>query len=130
MREGLRPELTGKCLELIYSQSGNANLASLAGGALLGALFWDDASHAVILGWSAAYLVMIWIRYRLGVRFRGAGPDVARSQRWLAWFRIAVAVSGALWGAFALYLAQRANALQLAVVALTLGALLSGAAIA
>jgi diguanylate cyclase (GGDEF)-like protein len=130
MREPMPPELTGKCLELIYSQSANANLASLAGGALLGVLFWDDASHAVILGWSAAYLAMIWIRYRLGVRFRGAAPDSARSRRWLVWFRLAVGVSGALWGAYAVYLAQRGNPLQLAVVTLTLGALLSGAAIA
>ena len=130
MPAAMRPELTAKCLELIYSQSANANLASLAGGALLGALFWDDASRVVILGWGAAYLGMIWIRYALGRRYLGAAPDVEATQRWLSRFRLAVGVSGLLWGAFALYLAQGADPLQLAVVTLTLGALLSGAAIA
>jgi diguanylate cyclase (GGDEF)-like protein len=130
MRETMRPELTAKCLELIYSQSANANLASLAGGALLGAMFWDDASRLVILGWGAAYLGMIWIRYALGRRYLGAAPDVESTRQWLQRFRLAVGVSGLLWGVFALYLAQRADALQLAVVTLTLGALLSGAAIA
>jgi diguanylate cyclase (GGDEF)-like protein len=130
MREGMRPELTAKCLELIYSQSANANLASLAGGALLAAMFWDDANRAVILAWGAAYLLMIWIRYRLGRRYLGAPPDATGSRRWLQSFRAAVFASGVLWGVFALYLAPLANPLQLAVVTLTLGALLSGAAIA
>ncbi|MGH8030490.1 MAG: GGDEF domain-containing protein [Arenimonas sp.] len=130
MREKMRPELTAKCLELIYAQSANANLASLAGGALLGAMFWDDASRVVILAWSVAYLVMIWIRYALGRRYLGAPPDAAGSRRWLQLFRLAVGLSGALWGVYALYLAQHSNPLQLAVVILTLGALLSGAAIA
>jgi diguanylate cyclase (GGDEF)-like protein len=130
MRETMRPELMAKCLELIYSQSANANLASLAGGALLGAMFWNDASRGVILAWAAAYLGMIWIRYALGRRYLGAAPDVESTRRWLRRFRLAVGVSGLLWGLFALYLAQDADALQLAVVTLTLGALLSGAAIA
>ena len=130
MREAMRPELTAKCLELIYSQSANANLASLAGGALLAAMFWDDASRVVILAWFAAYLGMIWIRYALGRRYLGAPFDATGLRRWLHWFRLAVFASGALWGVFALYLAQHANPLQLAVVTLTLGALLSGAAVA
>jgi len=130
MRETMRPELTAKCLELIYSQSANANTASLAGGALLGAMFWGEDTRAVILAWGAAYLAMIWIRYRLGKRYLGAPPDAAGSRRWLNLFRAAVFASGVLWGAFAVYLAARANPLQLAVVCLTVGALLSGAAIA
>src|SRR5690348_13026602 len=119
MPAAMRPELTAKCLELIYSQSANANLASLAGGALLGAMFWNDASRVVILGWGAAYLAMIWIRYRLGKRYLGAPPDAAGSRRWLVLFRAAVGMSGVLWGLFAIYLAARANPLQLAVVTLT-----------
>ena len=130
MRATMSPELTAKCLELIYSQSANANVASLAGGTLLGAMFWDDAHRGVILAWGAAYLLMIWIRYRLGRRYLGAPPDAASSRRWLNLFRAAVLVSGMLWGAFALYLVHDANPMQLAVVTLVLGALLSGAAIA
>jgi diguanylate cyclase (GGDEF)-like protein len=130
MREPMRPELTAKCLELIYSQSANANLASVGGGVLLGAMFWPRAEHAVVLGWGVAYLAMIWIRYRLALRFRGAPPGVDTSGRWLRAFRLAVGLSGVLWGAYAVYLATLANPMQLAVVALTVGALLSGAAIA
>src|SRR5689334_22073723 len=124
MRETMRPQLTAKCLELIYSQSANANTASIAGGALLGVMFWGESTRAVILAWGAAYLAMIWIRYRLGRRYLGATPDADSSRRWLSLFRIAVFASGALWGAFAVYLAARANPLQLAVVTLTVGALL------
>jgi diguanylate cyclase (GGDEF)-like protein len=130
MREPMRPEVTAKCLELIYSQSANANIASIAGGTLLGVMFWDVASRAVILAWGAAYLLMIWIRSRLALRFRGAPPGPDTSGRWARHFRRAVFVSGALWGAYGLYLATLANPLQLAVVTLTLGALLSGATIA
>jgi hypothetical protein len=125
----MRPELAAKCLELIYSQSANANLASLAGGALLGVMFWDVASRAVILGWAVAYLLVIHYRYRLGLRFRHA-PDTDSSERWASGFRLAVGVSGVLWGGFAVYLASLGTSLQVAVVALTVGALLSGAAIA
>ena len=130
MRESMRPEVTAKCLELIYAQSANANIASVAGGTLLGAMFWDIASRPVILAWGAAYLLMIWIRYRLAQRFRGTPPGPDTSGRWARYFRWVVFLSGVLWGAYGVYLATLSNPLQLAVVTLTLGALLSGAAIA
>lgn len=129
MQDTMPRELTAKCLELIYSQSANANLASLAGGTLLGVLFWDVADRAVILAWGAAYLLMILYRYRLGQRF-GSDPGAEASERWASGFRLAVGVSGVLWGAFAVYLASLGTPIQVAVVALTVGALLSGAAIA
>jgi diguanylate cyclase (GGDEF)-like protein len=125
----MRSELVAKCLQLIYAQSGNANLASLAGGFLLAVLFWDIADRAILLGWGGAYLLMILYRYRLGLRFRNASPEEA-TRRWLNGFLVAVFLSGALWGAYAVYLAHLASDLQLAVVVLTVGALLSGAAIA
>lgn len=129
MPSDLRPELIKKCLQLIYAQSTNANVASIGGGALLGALFWNIADRRIIVGWAIAYLLMIVYRYRLGQRFQHAKPEEA-SQRWLNGFRAAVLVSGILWGAYAVYLASLANEMQLAVVVLTVGALLSGAAIA
>jgi len=129
MPSDLRPELTAKCLQLIYSQSANANVASIGGGALLGVLFWDIADRRIIIGWGLAYLLMILYRFQLGQRFQHANAEVA-SARWLNGFRLAVLLSGALWGAYAVYLASLANEMQLAVVVLTVGALLSGAAIA
>ncbi len=129
MPSALRPELTAKCLQLIYSQSANANVASMGGGALLGTLFWNIADRRIIVAWAVAYLLMILYRYRLGQRFQHAKPEEA-SQKWLNGFLSAVLVSGMLWGAYAVYLASMANEMQLAVVVLTVGALLSGAAIA
>jgi hypothetical protein len=88
----MRSELVAKCLQLIYAQSGNANLASLAGGFLLAVLFWDIADRAILLGWGGAYLLMILYRYRLGLRFRNASPEEA-TRRWLNGFLVAVFLS-------------------------------------
>ena len=127
MHNTLRPELAAKCVEMLYSQASNAYTASIVAGVLVGALYWNLASRAVIVGWGVAYLAMIAIRHLLGVRYRMRLQTIDQSPAWLRYFRSPVFVCGALWGAFGVYLASHGDAYHLAALLLTLGALVSGA---
>jgi diguanylate cyclase (GGDEF)-like protein len=125
----LRPELTSRSIELLYFQSSNAYSASIAAGAILVVLFWNHAPRTGIAAWAISYGIMIAIRHQLGTRFRAAPRRAEDSQRWLLYYATAVGICGVIWGVYGAFLAQHADAYQLAVVLLALGALLSGAVI-
>lgn len=126
MKQALRPELISKCLELIYYQASNAYTSSIAAGLILAGLFWGRVPALAIGAWALSYAVMIGLRHVLGMRFKAAsrGPDDAN--RWLSYYVIAVFVSGCIWGAYGVYLANHADPYRLTAVVLALGALVSG----
>jgi len=127
MEKPLRPELVAKCVELLYAQAANAYTSSVVAGSILIALYWTIADHGVLLGWAAAYGAMIGARYVLGRRFRLVHPAPSNVERWLFRFFAAVLICGALWGVLAVYLVQFDDPQRQAVVAIAIGALVSGA---
>jgi diguanylate cyclase (GGDEF)-like protein len=127
MRQTLRPELVSKCLEMVYAQAVTAYTASIVAALFLGALFWNMASTEVIVGWMVAYVVLVVLRHQVYVRFRLQVPGAQSSGRWLRWFELGLLATGVMWGLFSVYLAQHGDPHRLAVVVITLGALVSGA---
>jgi diguanylate cyclase (GGDEF)-like protein len=126
-----RPELTAKSIELMYFQASNAYSSSIAAGAILAVLFWNQAPRLGIAAWAISYAVVIAIRHLLGIRFRAAPRRAEDAQRWLNYFATVVGISGVIWGVYGAFLAQHASdPYDLAVVLLALGALLSGAVVA
>lgn len=123
----LRPELISKCIELMYFQASNAYSSSVVAGLILGVLFWNRAPRAGIIAWFVCYGIMIAIRHRLGVRFLATPRRHEDAQRWLRYFAVVVGICGLIWGVYGVFLAHHADTYEIAVVILSLGALLSGA---
>lgn len=125
-----RPDLAYKCLDMVYRQARNAYASSIVVGVFIAALFWSQADHRIIVGWTLAYGAMIVLRHRLGTLFALQLPSESHWKRWLGYMEGTVLASGVLWGGYGAYLATVADADRLAAIVITLGGLVSGAVIA
>ena len=91
-----------------------AALAGYAAGVgVVAVLFWASTATPVMLGWMAAFGLMLGIRLVVAQRFRRARPQTLEDwQRWRQAMNIGTVAAGALWGATGWIFYARGNDIQ------------------
>jgi two-component system, sensor histidine kinase len=105
----------------LYANTPINSVGSLALATLLVVMLWSEADHSTLLGWIAALAAVHGVRtwqWRLYNREQPESP--ARLRLWTNRFLIAVAISGALWGAPAILFYEQVELVGKTYIALLL----------
>jgi len=62
------------------------------------AVFWSRASHAFLVGWTIAALIVLAVRWALALAYARSSPPPEQTRRWAWYFTATSLVSGLLWG--------------------------------
>ncbi|MDP6351115.1 MAG: PAS-domain containing protein, partial [Alphaproteobacteria bacterium] len=104
--------------------------ATLVNIPIVVAVLWDVAPHGALTGWALALIAVTASRIGLWRRFRADGPKHRDAEYWARWFTIGAGAGGVAWGAAGVGLFLIDPFSYQAFVALVLGGMAAGVAVA
>ncbi len=118
-----------RCVDLIYAQTKTAVMASLLGGFLVCAVFWDTANLHLLSATAVIYAGMILLRYHHQREYRKASVETDTAP-WVLRLTITQGINGLAWGLLCAYLSTIADPYQLLLIITIVAAMQSGAVLA
>src|SRR5688572_4951013 len=121
-------DIQGEQIRTLYRQTKTVLLANCVNAAIVSALLWTSTSHALLLGWLAAMVLVTLGRVILSRRYRRALPPAGEARAWGTRYVLGSALSGVLWGAAGFFFLQDASPVSQLLLVFFVGGMCSAAA--
>ena len=113
-------------VRLLYAQTTGGLIASAIGAGGLVAVLWDMVARTQLLAWLGLMCFVLAARVALIKLYRHAAPAPEAARSWRAWFALAIAATGLLWGAALVMFFPGAPGLQQIYVAILVVTMAAG----
>lgn len=115
-------------VRMLYESLPAASIANMVTSGLMVAALWGGVSHALLLGWAVAGMLIAGLRLSLGRAYMQADPSIEATRLWKKRFLIGSSASGVVLGSAGILLFQSADPLYMTLCTFVLSGMISGAA--